>query len=133
VSALMTDMSEDECRQRIAEGGVGRIAWCYNGRPRILPVNFTVVDGDILVRTAAYTEFGMHGAHQAVVFEVDELDHEHHRGWSVVVEAEARVVDDPDEMYRLRRLGPRPWAPGQRHLYVRLRPLAWTGRRVESG
>jgi uncharacterized protein len=130
MSALMSDMSADECRKRICGGGIGRIAWCVRGKPRICPVNFTVVGDDIVFRTAPYTELGMHVAGQAVAFEVDGIDAEARCGWSVVVEAEATAVDDPDELMRLRRLGPQPWAAGQRVLFVRLRPRAISGRQV---
>lgn len=132
MSAVLADMSAKECRERIGGGGVGRIAWCANGRPRIFPVNFTMVGVDIVVRTAPYSELGRDVAGQVVAFEVDEIDAAAHRGWSVVVEAEATVVDDPDEVIELRRLGPQPWAVGQRNLFVRLRPRVLTGRRVEA-
>jgi nitroimidazol reductase NimA-like FMN-containing flavoprotein (pyridoxamine 5'-phosphate oxidase superfamily) len=67
---------------------------------------------------------------QPVVFEVDEIDHEGRQGWSVVVQAEATAVHDPDEIMHLRRSGPQPWAEGQRHLLIRLHPQQMTGRIV---
>jgi len=124
------DMSPAQCRERIARGGVGRVVWCVNGRPRVQPVNYTVVDDDIVFRTAPYTDLGMHVAGRPVAFEVDEIDHDTESGWSVVVHGEARVVQDPDETLRLRRSGPQPWAEGQRSLVVRLRPQRTTGRTV---
>jgi len=125
-----TDMSATQCRERIASGGVGRIVWCSHGRPQICPVNYAVVDGDIVFRTAPYTNLGMQVPGQSVLFEVDELDHDAHRGWSVVLQAEAATVDDPDEVMRLRRSGPQPLAEGQRHQLVRLHPHRMTGRVV---
>jgi len=124
------DMSPAQCRERIARGGVGRIVWCARGEPQIQPVNYAVVDDDIVFRTAPYTGLGMRVAGQRVAFEVDEIDHDAQSGWSVVVQAEARAVHDPDEIRRLRRSGPQPWAEGQRNLVIRLRPQRMTGRVV---
>lgn len=36
------------------------------------------------------------------------------------MDGEAVRVDDPDEVVRLRRTLPEPWAPGQRALFVRV-------------
>lgn len=130
MGSTFMDMSAAQCRERIAPGGVGRIAWCAHGRPQICPVNYAVVDGDIVFRTAPYTNLGMQVAGQPVAFEVDEVDHDTQSGWSVVVQADAMVVQDPDEIMWLRRSGPQPWADGQRPLVVRLRPQRMTGRIV---
>lgn len=130
MGATFMDMSPAQCRERIAAGGVGRIVWCSHGRPQIYPVNYAVVDDDIVFRTAPYTALGTQVVGQPVEFEVDELDHEGERGWSVVVQAEATAVTDPDEMMRLRRSAPQPWAEGQRNLLIRLHPQRMTGRIV---
>jgi nitroimidazol reductase NimA-like FMN-containing flavoprotein (pyridoxamine 5'-phosphate oxidase superfamily) len=124
------DMSPAQCRERIARGGVGRVVWCAHGRPQIQPVNFAVIDDAIVFRTAPYTGLGMQVAGRQVAFEVDEIDHDTQSGWSVVIHAEASAVQDPDEILRLRRSGPQPWAEGQRNLVVRLRPQRMTGRVV---
>lgn len=123
-------LSAAQCRERIGSEGVGRVVFCAQGRPQIYPVNYAVVDDDIVFRTAPYTALGMQASGKSVLFEVDEIDHDAQRGWSVVVQADATTVDDPDEMMRLRRFGPRPWAEGQRNLLVRLHPSKVTGRVV---
>ena len=123
-----TDMSAAQCREGLAAGEVGRIVWCSHGRPQVCPVNYAVVDGDIVFRTSPYTALGMQVPGQSVAFEVDRLDHGAQRGWSVGVQAEATAVYDPDEMRRLRRSAPQPWAGGQRNLVIRLRPQRMTGR-----
>jgi len=128
------DLSPAQCRERIGRGGVGRIVWCAHGRPQIQPVNFAVVDDDIVFRTAPYTGLGTQVAGRQVAFEVDEIDHDTQSGWSVVVHAEASAVQDADEIMRLRRSGPQPWAAGRRNLVIRLRPQRMTGRVVgEAG
>jgi nitroimidazol reductase NimA-like FMN-containing flavoprotein (pyridoxamine 5'-phosphate oxidase superfamily) len=44
-----------ECRRLIAPGGVGRIAFSTSSGPVVVPVNFAVLAGTIVVRTAEGT------------------------------------------------------------------------------
>ena len=128
----LVDMSAQECRDRLARGGVGRVALCGPSGPEIYPVNFAVVDGDIVFRTTPYTAFGRAVVGTEVAFEVDEYDLDGRHGWSVVVKGTATAEDDPDEVIRLRRVGPRPWPAGQRPLFMRLRPRTISGRQVSG-
>jgi uncharacterized protein len=132
MTSAFVDMSAQECRERLASGGIGRVAFCGADGPQIYPVTFTVVDGDVVFRVAPYTRLGMHVTGKEVAFEVDDVDHLHRGGWSVVVRGRAAAVDDPDEAIRLRREGPQPWASGQRHLFVRVHPTSVTGRSVAA-
>ncbi|MGH3355708.1 MAG: pyridoxamine 5'-phosphate oxidase family protein [Nocardioidaceae bacterium] len=133
MSTGFIEMSAEECRERVADSGIGRVVWCAQGQPKIVPVNYALVDGEIMFRTAPYTDLGRQIDGQSVVFEIDRVDYERLRGWSIVVRAEATTVDDPDTVARLRRVMPQPWAGGQRMLFVRLRPRAMTGRYVSNG
>ena len=69
-----------------------------------------------------------------MTFEVDHVDYVDHKGWSVVATGRGQRIDDADEVARIKRTwDPRPWAGGERPLYVR---LAWdelTGRRLGQG
>jgi hypothetical protein len=132
MTSSFVDMSAQECRDRLTAAGVGRVAFCGPDGPQIYPVTFTVVDGDIVFRVAPYTRLGMQVSGSEVAFEVDDVDHVRRGGWSVVAKGKAAPVDDPDEMMRLRREGPQPLAPGQRHLYLRIRPRSLTGRSVAA-
>jgi uncharacterized protein len=40
-------------------------------------------------------------------------------------------VTDPGDLARLRRVGPRPWAPGEREHFIRITPAILTGRRLD--
>jgi nitroimidazol reductase NimA-like FMN-containing flavoprotein (pyridoxamine 5'-phosphate oxidase superfamily) len=112
-----------ECRDLLVEGVVGRVAMATPVGPRITPVNYVVHGDAIVFRTAPYSELSTYGWNVDLAFEVDRLDHDTRLGWSVVAVGRARVVEDPDEIARIRRAGdPAPWAPGPRHLYV---SLAW--------
>lgn len=130
MSTGMVDLSPKECRDLVARGRVGRVALCSHDGPQVFPVNFAVVDGDIVFRTSPYTQLGLEVRGRRVAFEVDDLDYDRAAGWSVVVKGEATAVEDPDEIAALRRRVPEPWAPGHRTLFVRLSPHGFTGRRV---
>ena len=117
------ELSPRECRDLLEGGVVGRLAMATPVGPRIVPVNYAVHDDSIVFRTAPYSELSTYGWDTDLAFEVDHIDYETHQGWSVVAVGRAHVIDDPDEVQRIRaRWDPRPWAPGSRNLYVK---LAW--------
>jgi hypothetical protein len=119
-----------QCRQLIAPGGVGRIAFSTAAGPVVLPVNFAVVDDAIVVRTGGGTVIGAHACGQ-VAFEVDHIDEALRQGWSVLVRGEAHLVSQPDELRHVRGGGTgRPWVGGDREAYVRIVPSRITGRRI---
>jgi nitroimidazol reductase NimA-like FMN-containing flavoprotein (pyridoxamine 5'-phosphate oxidase superfamily) len=114
-------LSPSECRDLLEGGVVGRLAMATPVGPRIVPVNYAVHGESIVFRTAPYSELSTYGWNTDLAFEVDHLDYETHQGWSVVAVGRAHVVDDPDEVQRIRaQWDPRPWAPGSRNLYVKL-------------
>jgi len=126
------ELSPAECLDLLSNRDVGRVAMATPVGPRIVPVNYTVQDGAVVFRTAPYSELSTYGWNTELAFEVDSLDHETHRGWSVVALGRARLVEDVEEVAAIRAGGwePRPWADGSRNLYVKLVWRALTGRRV---
>lgn len=125
-------LDEQECYRLISAGGVGRLALVTASGPTVLPVNFTVLDGAIVFRTAPDTPQATH-ADGEVGFEVDRLDEAMREGWSVLVVGQARTVTEPDELERIRQHGqPRPWAGGERDLHVRIDPARITGWRIRA-
>jgi nitroimidazol reductase NimA-like FMN-containing flavoprotein (pyridoxamine 5'-phosphate oxidase superfamily) len=126
----LRDLGEQECWARLGETGIGRVGMCTARGPIILPVNYLVDNGSVIVRTAAYTQLAAH-RQEDLAFEVDDLEPDMRRGWSVLVVGAAEAIDDPDELAELRapqRL--EPWAPGSRNLFIRISPRQVTGRDV---
>ncbi len=128
-----TVLGEEASRRRLAQAaaasGVGRLA--INGLhcPYVIPVNFTVVEGGIVIRLGTgWAAFHLDGA--AVTFETDEGVASRRSGWSVVVEGVARVVPY-EEVARLGTNLPIPIVtePGDR--VFEIIPLKVTGRAVE--
>lgn len=118
------------CRDLIADGGVGRFVFSSERGPVALPVNFALLDGDVVFKTATGTSIEQGVAGGAVSFEVDHLDEALAEGWSVLVSGRARVVTDPAELARAAALGISTWAAEDRDVYVRLETAEVTGRRI---
>lgn len=127
---MLDQLTRDECLRLLASVPVGRIVYTRRAMPAVELVNFTIDAGDIVVRTDGGGKLAAatHGA--VVAFEADELDVGRRRGWSVTAVGYSREVTDPDDLARLRQVGPRPWAPGDREHFIRLTPGILTGRRL---
>jgi transcriptional regulator with XRE-family HTH domain len=127
-------MSREECEAHLAHGGVGRFVFTSEPGPVALPVNFRLLDGDIVFRarthgvlTAAVADY------RPVGFEVDHIDDAMSEGWSVLISGHARLVDDPDELARIAELGIEPWPGGHREAVIRIETETISGRRIRQG
>lgn len=129
------EMTVEECLDLLRTNVVGRVALSTPMGPRIVPVNYAMYGDDVVVfRTAPYSELGTYGWNTELAFEIDHIDYDQHRGWSVVAYGRGALVEDPDEVADIRRTwDPRPWADGQRNLYMKLVWHNLTGRRLGSG
>lgn len=126
------ELDHVEATQLLETHGIGRVAFCGEAGPEIYPVNYSVDGQAIYFRTTPYSRLGTHIDGRDVAFEIDHLNWASRQGWSVVVKGRAEIVDDPEEIARLRELRhePEPWAPGLRRLYVRIPRKEITGREV---
>ncbi|PUA82309.1 pyridoxamine 5'-phosphate oxidase family protein [Nocardioides currus] len=131
--AELRNLSRSECEALLRRGEVGRVALATPTGPHIVPVNYTVSRGDVVVATAPYSVLGSSGRDTLLAFEVDHVEHAQQRGWSVVVRGRAEMVEDPEEVRTLGRLLPRPWASGTRTLYLRIPLDEVSGRRLGGG
>jgi Pyridoxamine 5'-phosphate oxidase len=96
----------------------------------MLPVNFAVVEGTIVIRTGEGTMFEGH-ADELVAFEVDHIDEALCRGWSVLVRGQAYRVTHSAELRRVQQEAEvLPWVGVGRDVYVRIVPTQITGRRI---
>jgi nitroimidazol reductase NimA-like FMN-containing flavoprotein (pyridoxamine 5'-phosphate oxidase superfamily) len=126
----MARLNQTECRRLIEPGGIGRIAFGTAAGPVVLPVNFGVLAGTIVIRTAEGTAIDGH-ADELVAFEVDHLDEALCQGWSVLVRGQAHRVTHPAELRRIRQdVEVWPWPGDDREVYVRILPTHITGRRI---
>jgi len=132
---VIEELDGDECLRLISAGGVGRIAYTSRFGPAVLPVNYRLIDGAIVFRTAEHSPLdedlrtGITDADYKVAFEIDEIDLAARGGWSVLIQGPAHRVIGADQD-TVRRAGVEAWAPGDRELFVRIVPSRITGRRI---
>jgi nitroimidazol reductase NimA-like FMN-containing flavoprotein (pyridoxamine 5'-phosphate oxidase superfamily) len=122
----------DECRRLLAQDEIGRLAVVIGATPMILPVNYALDGDDIVFRTMPGSRLDVGQGHAA--FEVDSFDRVCHSGWSVLVTGHLEEVSwyQSRDMKRVEALPVEPWAPGERNLWLRLRPSFITGRIVHG-
>ncbi|KAB1139860.1 DUF1918 domain-containing protein [Streptomyces luteolifulvus] len=127
----LRELGPEECRTLLSTHGVGRIAVSpSDGRPAIVPVNYEVIDDEIVFRTAP-DSVPAAAVGTEVAFEVDHVDEALSQGWSVLAVGPASVVTQPDVARRLtQRAHTTPWAGGEREMWVSIRPTSLTGRRI---
>jgi len=126
----LVDLDPDECWELATTRPVGRLAWTSSqGRPTVIPVNFTVDGHSVHIRTAAYSAAARETDDSPVAFEVDDFDEDARSGWSVLMRGHAHLEYHaaPSEA------DPQVWAGGARRLLVRIEVEEITGRRVEPG
>lgn len=128
------EMSRSECEDLLRSGVAGRVALSTPAGPHIVPVNYSVVDDAIVIRTSPYSLLGTHGRNAVLAFEVDFFDYAQQHGWSVVARGRSEVVADTGDLDHIRSVwAPRPWAAGARNLFLRLPWTDLTGRRLGTG
>lgn len=85
-------MTADECRRLLATADIGRVAVSAGALPFVLPVQYTVQDDHLLLRTPGHHEVGDGIDGQVVGFEADTIDLDHGVGWCVSVTGPVRVL-----------------------------------------
>jgi nitroimidazol reductase NimA-like FMN-containing flavoprotein (pyridoxamine 5'-phosphate oxidase superfamily) len=123
-------LSEEQCRQLLAGGEVGRVGITMGALPAIFPVNYRVVDQAIVFRTAPGTKMTAATIGAVVAFEVDDYHLADRSGWSVLAIGRAEVVGDPDPAVALAAAELAPFVDGDRHTIVRVEPMFLSGRRL---
>jgi hypothetical protein len=93
-------------------------------------MNFALVDGLIVVRTADDSTAARKVHDTVVAFEADDLDNVTCSGWSVTVIGRAALVADPETATRYQAVPLVPWAPGPRDTFVTITTELAEGRRV---
>jgi nitroimidazol reductase NimA-like FMN-containing flavoprotein (pyridoxamine 5'-phosphate oxidase superfamily) len=124
-------LTRDECARLLATQRVGRVAVAGAGRG-VFPVLFSLLDGDVVFRTAPGEKLIAAALNRELVFEVDDFDVDARTGWSVNVLGATEEIEDPAELARAAALGLEPWAGEVRDRYVRIRATDVTGRRIKA-
>lgn len=130
----LIELPRHQSESLLRSGVAGRVAVCTPDGPHIVPVNYSIVDECVVIRTHPDGLLAKYGPGAKVAFEVDQFDFENQRGWSVIARGQAHHI------YLLRELEhvlamwePRPWVDGPRPVFLK---FAWeeiAGRRLGEG
>jgi nitroimidazol reductase NimA-like FMN-containing flavoprotein (pyridoxamine 5'-phosphate oxidase superfamily) len=134
----MENLDEAECLRLVSQAVVGRLAFVGRYDLTVLPVNYRLVDGAILFRTAQDSltgedlRTGIRHAEYKVAFEVDHFDEDAREGWSVLLQGPAHHLDTEDEQAAAIAAGVESWPGGDRDHFIRITPDRITGRRIRQ-
>jgi uncharacterized protein len=123
-------LSEDQARELLAGGEVGRVGITIGALPAIFPVNYRVIDGAIVFRTSPGSKMSAAAAGAVVAFEVDDYQLADRSGWSVLAIGQAAVVHDLQMAFKTIDAHLEPFPDGHRSVIVRIEPTLLTGRRL---
>jgi nitroimidazol reductase NimA-like FMN-containing flavoprotein (pyridoxamine 5'-phosphate oxidase superfamily) len=126
--AALDSLIPETCWVLLGQKHLGRIAVADDGDIHVLPVNYTLVQGRIIMRSGSHSI--LRGAVPCrATLEVDDIDEPARRGWSVSVKgALVNVTDQAPEDPQLVSLELDTWAPGTKPLVIELQPTNITGR-----
>ncbi|HSV38126.1 MAG TPA: pyridoxamine 5'-phosphate oxidase family protein [Nocardioidaceae bacterium] len=124
------EIDETECRELLATHQVGRVAYCDDLGPVVLPVNYAMDQGTVLIQLSPHSTMARNLRSAKASFEIDDYDDYNQSGWSVLVRGHARNVE-PAELPEA-DARPTAWAEGVRTFHVRITPHDISGRRLLS-
>ncbi len=124
-------LTDDQSWDLISSVHLGRLVTVLEGRPEIFPVNFVVQRRTVLFRSAEGTKLFSTMMNEHVLFEAD--DHDVAGGWSVIVRGTAELLFGADDIQEAERAGLYPWVATQKLRFVRITPVAITGRQFVFG
>ena len=128
----LEEIALDECLDFLEGRRVGRVAFVKDEAPVVVPVNYCLVREHGLNWIAFRTRLGgdMERTSLFVAFEIDEVDDEARRGWSVLVRGSLHPVD-PDAADFRRRFDSAPWV-ADRDAWMVIKPFSIEGRRLTA-
>jgi hypothetical protein len=123
-------LEEADCRKLLATAPLGRLVFTTGGLPAVRLVNFFVDDDTVVFATADGDKYRAAERGDVVAFEVDDIDHDRHLGWTVTATGHLSVVDPEEASGFARTLPLRPWAPHSDQHLIRLGIESLEGRRL---
>lgn len=135
---VLEPLSEAECMQLLASGGLGRLVYTSRYGPTALPVAY-LIDGESVVLgtwdPALFDEDLRTGIAQAefqVAVEADQINAEAREGWFVLVRGPAHHLDTESERAPFMDAGLEPWIEGVPAHFIRVNPTTIWGSRIRQ-
>lgn len=127
----LIELDVDTCLRLLEHHHVGRIAVNDDDGPIVVPVNYVLDRGTVVIRSDPGTKLAATHQRGRAAFEIDGIDEERGLGWSVLVRGRLREIDHEAELDRLRELSLEPFVGGEKAHFLRLDSSSITGRRIE--
>lgn len=127
---VLIDLTTDECLALLRSHDLARIAFAFEERIEIFPINYCLEGAIIVFRTGLGTKLTAVST-TTVAVEIDGWDPESGIGWSVVVKGRTEEITTNEGRVaaHLRWLPVHPAAPGDRYHWVGIKPTTISGRR----
>jgi len=133
---VLEQLSEAECIELLAGGGVARLVYTSRYGPTALPVTYKTDAESVVLGTwdpALFDEdlrTGIAQAEYEVAVEVDQIDAEARDGWFVLLRGPAHHLDAEAERAPFMDAGLEPWIEGVPAHFIRVNPITIWGSRV---
>ena len=118
-------LSTDESLELLATKTFGRLVVHRTNDVDLFPLNYTVSEGKIYLRTAEGTKLFSRNLNGAVLFEADNVEQTGDatgEAWSVIVKGQARILTTSDEINAAEELPLKPWLPTLKYNFVEITP-----------
>jgi hypothetical protein len=125
----METIAIDECEQLLNSGGVGVLALPGTPAPILRPVNFTALEGQLVIRTGQGQILDAARRREQASFVLSSVDRFEHAGWSVIVSG--KLIEAPSSD-GLPGIPLRPWVRGRKDRFVALSVTTLSGRRIAN-
>jgi uncharacterized protein len=125
-------LSNDECLTLLRSHTLGRVAVRIGDTPAILPVNYALLDDEVVFRTDPGSKLSAAMMRTLVAFEVDDTDPATNTGWSVLVVGYSEQVRDRATLARVDALDLQRWVTEGRDFVVHIRTKTMSGRRIPA-
>jgi len=125
----LDDIDEEQCFVLLQTQDLGRLAIVRDGRPEIFPVNYSISDRIIVIRTQPGLKL-TYASLAHVAFEVEDIDRLTRQGWVVEVRGFAEDITDAASPWaeKARNSIGRPWVTGPHDSYISITHLQVSGR-----
>jgi uncharacterized protein len=127
---LLVPLDRRTCVALLRTAPVGRLVFTSRALPEVVPVNFRLFEGGVVIRVADTSDAATSAVDTVVAFQADHIDAADRSGWSVTVVGHSSEVLDPLERGRIAALPLVAWAGGPRDRFIRIPLDRVSGRRL---
>ena len=121
---------DDECVALLRAHRWGRLAVQVHDHPEVFPLNYAMDGPRIVFRIDRGAKLASLRQSHLASFQIDEVDEEKRRGWSVMAVGPISEAVDAADIRRLEDLGLESWVTSESVHWMQLSPHRLSGRRL---